>query len=342
VPVPLLSYYVYDHLGNTRVVYKMNQLEFCAGGDGPLYTIESAMDYYPYGKILRRFYGVPEGEKFLTTQHERDEETGFDYRGARFYDSDLGRFLSLDPLAAQFASWSAYNYVMGNPVVFIDPTGKSPEGWSNDNKDLANRFGLFGNGGESYSDRYGDEESQDPVSRFSGNSARGGHGNYETANLKSLNPDDRSKEIKDFVNFIIKKKAGTLTIEYEAARKAAGNFYLEKSWKDEIKLAKLNALKYPNISQEYINEYYDNQAFKPGVILYKLDFSDYTRTMNSINSELRSNGVDIDNLKHNTMFHARPVPKKLPRGSVRTNSGATSDTQGGAFLFFVKKPIPRA
>ena len=42
-------------------------------------------------KILREFN--PNGrEKYLTTQHERDDETGLDYRGARFYDSDVGRF----------------------------------------------------------------------------------------------------------------------------------------------------------------------------------------------------------------------------------------------------------
>ncbi|MBC9812636.1 RHS repeat-associated core domain-containing protein [Crocinitomicaceae bacterium CZZ-1] len=67
-------------------------------------------------------------EKFLTTQHERDKETGLDYRGARFYDSDIARFLSLDPLAKEFPAWSAYNYVMGNPISLIDPTGRSPEG----------------------------------------------------------------------------------------------------------------------------------------------------------------------------------------------------------------------
>ena len=63
----------------------------------------------------------------MTTQHERDEETGLDYRGARFYDADVGRFLSVDPLARDFASWSAYNYVLGNPVSLIDPDGRAPE-----------------------------------------------------------------------------------------------------------------------------------------------------------------------------------------------------------------------
>jgi RHS repeat-associated protein len=74
-------------------------------------------------------------ERFLTTQHERDKETGLDYRGARFYDSDISRFLSLDPLAREFPSWSAYNYVVGNPISLIDPTGRSPKGTGNGDKD---------------------------------------------------------------------------------------------------------------------------------------------------------------------------------------------------------------
>jgi len=36
-------------------------------------------------------------------------------------------FLSTDPLAADFASWSPYNYVLGNPISLVDPDGRSAE-----------------------------------------------------------------------------------------------------------------------------------------------------------------------------------------------------------------------
>ena len=39
----------------------------------------------------------------------------------------MARFLSLDPLAAEFAEWSAYNYVLGNLVMLVDPDGKAPD-----------------------------------------------------------------------------------------------------------------------------------------------------------------------------------------------------------------------
>ncbi len=123
-----ITYYVYDHSsgiltaspGNTRITYTPTVMP-----DGLKFTLNGVYDYYPYGKILREYVQGPQ-EKYLTTHHQRDEEAGLDYRGARFYDCDVARFLSLDPLATQFASWSAYNYVMGNPILFTDPNGMEP------------------------------------------------------------------------------------------------------------------------------------------------------------------------------------------------------------------------
>ncbi|MEL6670544.1 MAG: RHS repeat-associated core domain-containing protein, partial [Bacteroidota bacterium] len=89
-------------------------------------TITYAADYYPYGKILRE-WAPCEPERYLTTQHERDSESGYDNRGARLYDADVGRFLSVDPLAQEFAGWSGYNYVLGNSISLVDPDGQAPE-----------------------------------------------------------------------------------------------------------------------------------------------------------------------------------------------------------------------
>ena len=52
----------------------------------------------------------------------------------------MARFNSLDPLAADFAAWSPYNYVLGNPVLLVDPDGRSaePPWWLKKAYDLIN------------------------------------------------------------------------------------------------------------------------------------------------------------------------------------------------------------
>lgn len=59
------------------------------------------------------------------TGKERDEETGYNYHGARYYDADLLTcWLSVDPLADKYPEASPYNYCMWNPVRLVDPDGE--------------------------------------------------------------------------------------------------------------------------------------------------------------------------------------------------------------------------
>jgi RHS repeat-associated protein len=68
--------------------------------------------------------------KFTYTGHELDEETGLIYAKARFFDPDVGRFLSQDPLLGKSnepPSLHRYTYAWNRPTFWSDPTGYTPE-----------------------------------------------------------------------------------------------------------------------------------------------------------------------------------------------------------------------
>ena len=55
---------------------------------------------------------------------EKDVETGYGYFGARYYDSGLSIWLSVDPMSDKYPSMSPYNYCANNPVILVDPDGR--------------------------------------------------------------------------------------------------------------------------------------------------------------------------------------------------------------------------
>jgi RHS repeat-associated protein len=68
------------------------------------------------------------GYRYGFNGKEKDDElkgagNSLDF-GARIYDSRLGRWLSVDPLFANYSDLSPYNYVANSPLRFIDPDGK--------------------------------------------------------------------------------------------------------------------------------------------------------------------------------------------------------------------------
>jgi RHS repeat-associated protein len=95
-------------------------------------------DYLPFGEEIpgniagRNGLWGPErdtvNQKF--TGKQRDQESGLDYFGARYYGSALGRFTSPDPLDANIIRilnpqrWNKYAYVVNNPLALTDPDGR--------------------------------------------------------------------------------------------------------------------------------------------------------------------------------------------------------------------------
>jgi RHS repeat-associated protein len=60
---------------------------------------------------------------------QRKDDTGLLYYGARYYDPELGMFISPDsviPDPGDYFSYNRYLYANGNPLKFNDPTGHCP------------------------------------------------------------------------------------------------------------------------------------------------------------------------------------------------------------------------
>jgi RHS repeat-associated protein len=75
-------------------------------------------------KSVRR---IPATNTSKFTGKERDSETGLDYFGARYFGSNMGRFMSADigtdQDSAEPQSWNLYSYVRNNPLSNVDPDG---------------------------------------------------------------------------------------------------------------------------------------------------------------------------------------------------------------------------
>lgn len=82
--------------------------------------------------VVRRYsyepYGLPrqpiDGPGF--TGHNMDDDSALIYMQQRYYDPEIGRFLSIDPMGLDTANawnFNRYNYAANNPVSNSDPNG---------------------------------------------------------------------------------------------------------------------------------------------------------------------------------------------------------------------------
>ncbi len=105
-------WYVTDHVGSIRAV---------TDKDGK--KVWSA-DYFTFGTQFGKSGETDFEELHSFTGKEYDPDTGLHYYNARWYDADLGRFISEDPVADP-NNPNLYSYCNNNPGIFVDPTGLS-------------------------------------------------------------------------------------------------------------------------------------------------------------------------------------------------------------------------
>ncbi len=113
VPKTLARYQFGNNLGSTAV-----ELDDTA-------ALISYEEYYPYGAASLQT-GTNQAEvslkRYRYTGKERDNETGLNYHGARYYAPWIGRWTSADP-AGVADGINPYIYVRDNSIVNRDPTG---------------------------------------------------------------------------------------------------------------------------------------------------------------------------------------------------------------------------
>ncbi|QBA20293.1 RHS repeat-associated core domain-containing protein [Chryseobacterium indologenes] len=124
--MPLLHLRNYtDQVGNIRLAYYKD-----ASGN---LKIDRTTNYYPFelefGGELSTANSITPNYKYSTHGKEKQQETGWSDFGTRMYMSDIGRWGVPDPLSEKFTGVSSYNYVLNNPLRYVDPDGNAPVDW---------------------------------------------------------------------------------------------------------------------------------------------------------------------------------------------------------------------
>ena len=113
------TYYIHtDHLSGSNVITDESGEK------------EQLIDYYPFGGIrLNESVNFNQTKKF--TGHEYDNESELTYANARYYNQDIGRWISMDPAGrdnpGQFLTdpqqMNGYSYARNNPLRLVDRNG---------------------------------------------------------------------------------------------------------------------------------------------------------------------------------------------------------------------------
>ena len=133
-----VNYFLTDQVGSVRVIVDGN------GG------VLERNDYYPFGaRHIRSDYPQLAANRFKYTGKEVQVTGELNYldHGARMYDSGLGRWFGMDPMAEKYGSWSPFNYTLNSPIRFIDPNGMWVDTW------IVNSYGYIEYFKNNYEDR---------------------------------------------------------------------------------------------------------------------------------------------------------------------------------------------
>ena len=110
----LQFFYHSDHLGSSSFITNL---------DG---EVVQHIEYVPFGEVFIEERNSVWNTPYLFNAKEFDEETGLYYYGARYYDPRVSLWISVDPIAENISSISAYCYCFNNPIKLSDQNGEIP------------------------------------------------------------------------------------------------------------------------------------------------------------------------------------------------------------------------
>ena len=105
-------------------------------------TVIERYAYTPYGEVSvldADFSADADGKSDISNEHlytgrRRDPETGLQLNRNRFYAAGLGRWVNRDPIGYWGNSPNLYEYVLGAPLMLVDPWGLEAEKCDDCNK----------------------------------------------------------------------------------------------------------------------------------------------------------------------------------------------------------------
>ncbi len=126
----ITNYYVYGlgpvskiTAGGQRYTYHFDNIGNTVSMTDDSQKVVNKYAYDEFGKALSVSETTPNSFRYVGKYGVMDEGNGLLYMRARYYDVENGRFISKDPLGFNGGDLNLYEYVGGNPVTSIDPTG---------------------------------------------------------------------------------------------------------------------------------------------------------------------------------------------------------------------------
>jgi RHS repeat-associated protein len=110
-----------DTTGQTTTLIS-DALGSTIGEVDPAGTLTASYTYTPHGQATTT--GSPASP--VTYTGREADPTGLIYLRARYYDPQLSRFISPDPIGYASGDTNLYTYAFNNPTTYTDPTGLTP------------------------------------------------------------------------------------------------------------------------------------------------------------------------------------------------------------------------